>query len=783
MTDRERTPAGAARRGEVRRAPAAVLPVSAAGVALWLVFFHRALSADAVFASRDMLRVVWPLRLFWRVRLLEGSWPGWFPGESLGESFTGLPIAAAFHPLGVLALLMDVGKALTWVNLLAFPVAFAGAFLLCRAAGSTSTASLLGAIAYTFGGYLVGVTATQPYLLSAAALPWAFWAALGLRSTPSARWLLGAVLASTCILFGGDPQAWVLAVGGLALLVLFGPGWRGRLLPAAAVFFLSLAAGTVQWLPSLLASAGSAHVMRASLTWAERLSLHPLQLLDTVWGPTLRGPFEDDASVFLAEQVLKLGASSLWVQSTYLGPVVLGLAVLGLLRTRWRGWLLIALATLLLLALGRYGFLYGLLYRWLPGWSTFRYPVKVLPFVLLLLAWLGARGLDAVGREEVSSRRLSGAWLLLALVSATVVLLERTTGAPGNAVLALAGAPVPDAAAARIGAGISATGVRVAVVCVVAAALVRFGWRAPWLPAALSLVVFLDLFAANEPTYEVVPRGAIEMPPTASAILASAPADFLRRPRVSTAVDRLTLVGPERDRSVQLVRARVMALENGSQWLWGLETADAYLPLASWWVWRLEQDRLFWVQTGHRLFSVSDMLASDAIVAAMGPLAPPVVARWPEHGLVLMHQGVLPRAYLARRSCVGDERAAWERLHAPGFEVGREALVGCSGPTAGEGQGTVRAVRWEAERIELEVDGNGGELVVNEAFARGWTATIDGAQAAIERVNLAVRGVPVPPGPHVVLLRYRTPGLRAGAIVSALVLAGLLAAVFARRPR
>jgi len=43
--------------------------------------------------------------------------------------------------------------------------------------------------------------------------------------------------------------------------------------------------------------------------------------------------------------------------------------------------------------------------------------------------------------------------------------------------------------------------------------------------------------------------------------------------------------------------------------------------------------------------------------------------------------------------------------------------------------------------------------------------------------------VVVPAGRHTVVLTYRTPGLEAGAIVSALVLGGLIAAAFARRRR
>src|SRR5262249_32279119 len=151
------------------------------------------------------------------------------------------------------------------------------------------------------------------------------------------------------------------------------------------------------------------------------------------------------------------------------------------------------------------------------------------------------------------------------------------------------------------------------------------------------------------------------------------------------------------------------------------------LPLGSWWLWRLQQDKQWWVLTGHCLYGVGWFLASDAVVRAMGALAPPVVARFPEDGLNLLGQPALPRAYLARRSCFPDEDAVWARVHARDFPVGAEAAVVCDGTSPLPApEGRVLATRWEPDRVELEVQSEGAELVVNEAWHRGWSATLDG---------------------------------------------------------
>lgn len=58
-------------------------------------------------------------------------------------------------------------------------------------------------------------------------------------------------------------------------------------------------------------------------------------------------------------------------------------------------------------------------------------------------------------------------------------------------------------------------------------------------------------------------------------------------------------------------------------------------------------------------------------------------------------------------------------------------------------------------------------VVLSDAFAPGWTATVNGQPAPILRANYAFRAVEIP-GDASIVFRYRTPGLSAGVTVSGL---------------
>jgi hypothetical protein len=90
-----------------------------------------------------------------------------------------------------------------------------------------------------------------------------------------------------------------------------------------------------------------------------------------------------------------------------------------------------------------------------------------------------------------------------------------------------------------------------------------------------------------------------------------------------------------------------------------------------------------------------------------------------------------------------------------------------------------RLVRWTPERREFLVHAKGeARLALIEQRFPGWRVTVDGATAPLEGYRGAFQSVRVAAGEHRVAFTYRSEALRAGAVVTALALAGLMLLMF-----
>ena len=90
------------------------------------------------------------------------------------------------------------------------------------------------------------------------------------------------------------------------------------------------------------------------------------------------------------------------------------------------------------------------------------------------------------------------------------------------------------------------------------------------------------------------------------------------------------------------------------------------------------------------------------------------------------------------------------------------------GKLAAEG---MRDVKVSADAVSGTVTSNGdGVLFLSIPYSKGWSATVDGAPAPIFTANVGFSGIAIASGTHSVGLRYVTPGLTTGAMVSVLAL-------------
>jgi hypothetical protein len=138
------------------------------------------------------------------------------------------------------------------------------------------------------------------------------------------------------------------------------------------------------------------------------------------------------------------------------------------------------------------------------------------------------------------------------------------------------------------------------------------------------------------------------------------------------------------------------------------------------------------------------------------------------------------RAIVAGRVHVaGDDDAEVGAVMAEGFDPRREAVVRADelGSTAlpGDGSGSVRVIEEHNSDVTLHATLPRQSLVVlDDAWAKGWSVRVDGHPARALRTDVVLRGVVVPAGSHAIVWSYRVPGLRLGLALSLL---GLLIAL------
>lgn len=144
--------------------------------------------------------------------------------------------------------------------------------------------------------------------------------------------------------------------------------------------------------------------------------------------------------------------------------------------------------------------------------------------------------------------------------------------------------------------------------------------------------------------------------------------------------------------------------------------------------------------------------------------------------------GVRPRVHFAERVvAVPDLDSAARLLAADRDLVARASVVESESlprnfPTVARGSATVTYPHGAGVSIDTNSD-TGGLVVLHDAFAPGWTATIDGRATDILPVNVLSRGVFSPAGRHHIEMAYVPPGLGAGVAISAVTLLGIVALI------
>ena len=785
-----------------RRRPPSLLDVTLLAL-LVLAYNWPVVGQGRVFFDRDLDGFVAGRFLSFREALRSGAWPVWNPLPAFGEPLLAIANIQLAYPTTWLVLWLAPGTTITVAVVLQTWLTALGARALALELGASRVGAALCGAVWALGGPFQSGGNQLNVLAGATWLPWAWYAFARAGRTGRFHDALGAGLAVAACVIGGSPESAVMSLLG-SFLALSGDGLSlarratrfVRALGIAAVFGAAVSA--VQWVPTAVLASRSTRP-DAPVALRDEWSTHPGALAQLA----LPLDFENLPLKPPIRKLLFEGREPL-LYSIYLGLPVLGLTAAGLLAPTRGRHLLTGLALFfVLLALGRF----GPVWPWtqglpLVGWM--RFPARFVIAGTLPMAVLAGFGVDAVAGRSPGHR------IRWAMAGVTCAILAAFTASLADPAAPLWGLSLdspaefgpwlasPSLAATFRGCAIAA----LLALPVTAACLWRGLARSPaaglGLVASLcALCAVLELSRTTRRLNPTVPRALLaRQTPALSRIPATRPNRTLVLSYPGELSQRLLGrdapqhhlhdIGPEQKLSV----ARYYPLNGLAGSGWPIESVPGDVPAlrerqVARWINSVQGlaatpafPRLVELSGIQYVLALHELEANDGfeiVSVAQGLFAPVRTYRV---------RAPLPRALVASGATLARGQAAFDALLAPGFDP-RRAVVLEEGDEAPAGEpGRVLALDLGFDRVRIEVEASSpAHVVLLEAWDPGWRATVDGVATPVRRANLAFRAVPVPPGRHVVEMRYRPPELAIGVALScAGVLVAGLAAARGRRP-
>lgn len=343
-------------------------------LALALLFMGAVLwpSGGQILGGHDMRGYYFPYYELVRTSIRAGRLPFWEPTLFNGYPFMAQPQQNAFYPPLWPGFLLPMNAGISLYMLGHIWLAGMGMFLLVRFLNGRWLPAMLAAIAFAFSGLLAGrlwAGHSTVYALVA----WTPWIILGLlwsvrRSSPWTAVIAGVPM-GLALLAGHIPSfLYVGLIWGLFVLyLLLSENGRRWLVMRQALIMLvaGLALAAVQLAPFLQFSLASERLAEADYNFATDYSLPPAHLV-TLLVPEFFGE---------PTRVGYWSVPTFEELAYYAGLLAILGIVLALRKPSKMTWFLVIVMVVgLALALGRYGVLYPLAYKYLPPFRIVRAP-------------------------------------------------------------------------------------------------------------------------------------------------------------------------------------------------------------------------------------------------------------------------------------------------------------------------------------------------------------------------------------------------------------------------
>lgn len=749
--------------------------VGLAGVIV-LAYF-RVLFFDETFAVRDHLTWTLPSRTFLAESLRQGHLPEWWDALRLGQRFAADPNNGVTYPPAWAIALLDPLLGADLLLLSHIFLAGVGGLLLARRLGASPLGAFFGAAALMTSGYMTSMIVNGTILLPLGWMPLVAWAALGIAQVEDRRAYFGHGLVFAAVLAGsvasGNPAGVNNIVLAVAMVVLGARHRLSAILVLAVAGVLGVLMGTASVLVALLTLPDSTRAGGFTLTQSGAWSMHPLRMLELVWPQVLGHGLlpEQNLAEFWAHGGGDLGAN--WSGSDYLGIPVLFCA--GLAAVRGKGVprrLGILSLFFLVLALGTFTPLYGVYRAVFRFERILRYPEKQLASALVLWSALAAIGFDHLfdpdGRRARLMRFSAGVALVMAASLGAVFLLRGSLGdlivrtglARGRGVNAQA------ALATVLEGGLAAAAV--AALVPLALWLMDHPRLERFVRPGFVVIVLAQLIAHDWSMNVLISRHLIRRIPS---ILEPLPRPFPGEfPRILRRARDVTPVAYSDE--VRAFYLHQLAIDNEAT-RFGFAQVPGYTIAGT-----ARFEALAIASGNSNLERIMDLLdiryliieAGQAGNMGMSLRSPGVLAGH----VVLENEERRARAFVSYRYQheLSDQQILKRLFVQDRSKVDFGAIF-----LTGEGENQTDAPedpspciieRPVPEHVILHCRARrAGYAVLLDEWTQGWSATVDRVPTPLERADVIFRAVPIPQGDHLVEMRYRTPGLRIGAGVSA----------------
>ncbi|BCM93272.1 hypothetical protein IAD21_05161 [Abditibacteriota bacterium] len=751
--------------------------------AVTLLFFWPYFLLDQTLYAGDTAFVFVPFRQFLTQHLAAGKIPLWNP-----FLFGGTPALAesqyqVFYPINWLMVLLGAGRGMGWI--LAIHLAFMGAgtwAFLRQGLNLSRGAALFGAIAFAFGTCIQSRLSIPVYTDAAAWLPWILWGYDRARRH-GGTWFIAAPIALAFQLCTGAAQFTYYTLALLLAYHLFclsgtrassnrkGAAW----LALGLTLVLGVTLSMSQLIPEFELARLSNRGTSATYEFAISGSLSPRHFALTSLFPKFFGLYG----------AAPLDGFLTSTESGYLGAIALALLGAATAFPRraifwfWAGCALVSLS----LAFGGHNPLYPLLFRFLPGTSTFRGPGNWLLITSFCGTTLAAMGLHVVLEGNAAARlRAFALGLCLFVVSLVIVLSP----------LGAAAATAPQKPYGPWG--------QVALFAIIAALLALI-WKTPRalspllntrrIGGAVLVILLCDLYCVSQDMelnqtilssdLEVVPP-TIERLKSVNAALAperfwSDDADTPLEPWQAgrtSAPDELSLFRSRQGLAMRSLMPSCVAAEWGVPGLtgaWGALMPLRRHPQPIYEAGGVNTLKLRWWRLLGTRYHIS--------------FKPPTQSEWTtissEQPAIYRDPQTLPRAFWVEGVEPTTPDSALTIVNSTGFNPRRQVALESDTPIASakvpRDLRAAKFTRYEETRLELTINAPAdGQLVLMDTFFPGWKARVDGRDELIRPANFVGRAVSVTAGAHRIEMWFEPASVRLGIFFS-LVTLSLLSAI------